>query len=230
MNITKEQWISIAKIVLAAILAIAAIFGYDLGVIQPREQALGNAVVVAVKPPVPLATLGPDSVQRYSTIQTNQLRVNNTEEHLGTETHSGASSFTGGVTANTLTTTLLVSQSVEFSGNATGAYFTGTVSMRAQDATVVNGLAAKYITSTNVISMSGATFTGPIKYGSASNVISGTTIAHGMGTTPTWCALTPSGHVTATYNVGALGAVSVTVYSLVEQNPPAVTMLWTCGK
>lgn len=40
MNITKDQWTSIARIILVALLAIAAVLGYDLGVVQPRELAM----------------------------------------------------------------------------------------------------------------------------------------------------------------------------------------------
>lgn len=41
------------------------------------------------------------------------------------------------------------------------------------------------------LSMSGVSFTGPIKYGTASTVISGTGISHGIGTTPTLFMIMP---------------------------------------
>lgn len=40
MNITKDQWTGIARTILIALLAICAIVGYDIGVIQPREAAI----------------------------------------------------------------------------------------------------------------------------------------------------------------------------------------------
>lgn len=40
MTISKTQWTGIARTILVALLAICAILGYDLGVVQPREQAI----------------------------------------------------------------------------------------------------------------------------------------------------------------------------------------------
>lgn len=42
MNITREQWMAIARIVLTALLAIGAVLGYDVGIIQPREASLAG--------------------------------------------------------------------------------------------------------------------------------------------------------------------------------------------
>lgn len=40
MNITKDQWSNIVRALLIAALTIAGIFGYDIAVIQPREEAI----------------------------------------------------------------------------------------------------------------------------------------------------------------------------------------------
>lgn len=39
MNVTKEQWLQIAKVVVTALLVIAGILGYDLGIVLPRTEA-----------------------------------------------------------------------------------------------------------------------------------------------------------------------------------------------
>jgi len=44
MEITKEKWISIAKIIITALLVIAGVLGYDLGIVEPRTLALVRAV------------------------------------------------------------------------------------------------------------------------------------------------------------------------------------------
>lgn len=45
MNVTKEQWLQIAKVVVTAILVIAGILGYDLGIVEPRTAAYVAAAV-----------------------------------------------------------------------------------------------------------------------------------------------------------------------------------------
>ena len=50
MNVTKEQWLSVVKIILVAVLAIASLLGYDLGIVEPRTQAYVNAVRPASAP------------------------------------------------------------------------------------------------------------------------------------------------------------------------------------
>lgn len=45
MNVTKEQWLQIAKVVVTALLVIAGILGYDLGIVLPRTEAYVAAAV-----------------------------------------------------------------------------------------------------------------------------------------------------------------------------------------
>lgn len=40
MNVTKDQWVLIARSILIAALAIASILGYDIAIVQPREAAI----------------------------------------------------------------------------------------------------------------------------------------------------------------------------------------------
>lgn len=87
---------------------------------------------------------------------------------------AGVTRFTSDVAMQNVT----VSQNATVSGNLVAA------SLYATNNTITN-VQSSYITATNVISMAGGTFTGPLHYGSASSVVSGTTIAHGFGTTPT---------------------------------------------
>lgn len=64
MKITKPQWILIARTILVALLAISAVLGYDIGVIQPRE-----ALIAARSQPL---TRG---VSHFSEIEADTLKA-----------------------------------------------------------------------------------------------------------------------------------------------------------
>jgi hypothetical protein len=65
---------------------------------------------------------------------------------------------------------------------------------------------------TGTLTMSGTQMSGPVRYGLVSGaVVSGTTIAHGIGTTPTMALLTSSLPLTTPMFVSAKGPVSITV-------------------
>lgn len=76
----------------------------------------------------------------------------------------------------------------------------------------------------------GSALSGPVAFGSASSVVTGTTIAHGLGTTPTAVLLTAGQPVTTTPLVLATGVTSITVGFLNTHNPPAMTVYWLAGK
>lgn len=100
--------------------------------------------------------------------------------------------------------------------------------------TVNNGLSTDYLTSTNPISMAGATFSGPIKYGTASTVISGSLIAHGFGVTPTVFLIQPATIQSAVYTQTLYGygcnTVSCTVGISQGDVVTFTTAQWTAGK
>lgn len=83
--------------------------------------------------------------------------------------------------------------------------------------------ASSYVTSTNVISMAGATFTGPIKYGTAAAYTSGAPISHGFAATPTMCLLIPARDVTSTLTITS------TMFSS-NRATVAEVIYWMCGK
>lgn len=107
-------------------------------------------------------------------------------------------------------------------GIAAGGASVGTFSSSGWTGNVVGNVSGTYITSTNVISMSGATFSGPVRYGKAPNYTSGSSIAHGFATTPTVCILWPA-EVTATLTITNAGFSSDTA---THANP----IYWMCGK
>ncbi len=96
--------------------------------------------------------LSPDAFTRFGSVEVNQLRVKNNEEHTGIETHSGTETHTGAatysgattindLTATTITATTLISQAVGF--NATGhtsiVSTTVTGPLTVTGATILNG-------------------------------------------------------------------------------------------
>lgn len=67
------------------------------------------------------------------------------------------------------------------------------------------------LTLTDTLTLESVAFSGPVTFGSASSCVDGTTIAHGLATTPTVVLLTPYSAVTATVYVKAADTVSITV-------------------
>lgn len=79
----------------------------------------------------------------------------------------------------------------------------------------------KVTASTGAVSISGASFTGPIKYGTSATYTSGTNISHGFTTTPTMCIFSPL-PVTATLTITSTGFSA----NWTNANP----VYWMCGK
>lgn len=69
---------------------------------------------------------------------------------------------------------------------------------------------------------------GPYRYGSASSVVSGTLIAHGLATTPTLVVLTAGQPITTPLFVTARNATSVTVG--INDGLTVGTVFWLAGK
>jgi hypothetical protein len=95
MNITKEQWIGIAKVIVVALLAISSLLGYDLGIVEPRTAAYANAVRAAM--PAPAAPAAPASGAQA--VEGRLLNVNATgitaSGYLGSATnwHRGSNPY-----------------------------------------------------------------------------------------------------------------------------------------
>jgi hypothetical protein len=110
-----------------------------------------------------------------------------------------------------------------------GAEARGTVELRdrinaREGIDVTNGAAIDALTLEGVVS------SGPVTFGSAASIVTGTTIAHGLGTTPTTVLLTAGQPVTTTPLVLAANTTSITVGFLNTHNPPAMTVYWLAGK
>jgi hypothetical protein len=151
---------------------------------------------------------------------TIDLAPTQTAKPLLIETSAGVAKFSvdpdglvyaaGGSTVPTLTggtgafTVSVTSPSVI---GGTGAY---TVAVTAPSIT------ASSVVSTAALNIGTVAFTGPFHAGLATNVVTGTTIAHTLGVTPTVCLITPSERgfgavVTGTAKIIALDAISFTV-------------------
>jgi hypothetical protein len=236
MNITRDQWIQIGKVMLVAVLAILAVFGYDLGVIQPRYADIVKTA------PEPVISQG------LGFIQFQNMRVNGQSAFVGAESHAGAATFV------TVTTTSLISQSVGFNATGSSAFLTTTLNgpvtlsgtaalvgaTTATGATALNGgltmdtsafsvadttgntVVSGTLNITSTLSQGGVSFTGPLKYGTAATYASGARIAHGFATTPTMCMLWPA-EITATLTITTTGFSSDTA---VHSTP----IMWMCGK
>ena len=182
-----------------------------------------------------------------------------TETHAGTETHSGDTTYTN-LTATTITVTSLISQSVGFSASGPTELVSTTVTgpLTTTGATILNGgltmdstaFSVANTTGNTVISgtlkvtdttnlvgaltLQGVAVSGPYRYGSATNVISGTGIAHGLATTPTiiflYPTLTTSG-ITQTFYVLSSNATTITIGLSEPGEITTTTRLdWLAGK
>jgi hypothetical protein len=75
---------------------------------------------------------------------------------------------------------------------------------------------------TGTLSQSGVSFSGPVKYGTASTYAAGTSLVHGFATTPTVCMLWPA-EVTATLTITTTGFSS-------DRSSGSNPVYWLCGK
>lgn len=115
----------------------------------------------------------------------------------GTASVAGAAALNGGITADTSAFSV-----ADTTGN-----------------TVISGT----LNVTSTLSLAGVSFTGPIKYGTASSYTSGAAITHSFATTPTACLLFPVRDVTSTLTLGA------TTFSS-DMATAAEPIYWFCGK
>lgn len=86
----------------------------------------------------------------------------------------------------------------------------------------------KDLTIDGAVTWGGAMVSGPYRYGVATSVISGTLIAHGLGTTPSVVLLTAGTPITTPLFVTARNAVSLTVG--VNGGVTVPTVFWLAGK
>ncbi len=181
---------------------------------------------------------------------TGTLSVTGASTLVGAVTGKSNATFTGDVQAKNITATGTLSVSgaatmisalnmsnavINNIGNAGTAFdasggltanngFTGTLHTAAQTTVTALGTLG-YLTVTNPISMAGATFTGPIKYGVATNYTSGAAITHGFALTPTVCGMLGSSVlVTATVSIAATTTFSFTT------GANGATIYWMCGQ
>jgi hypothetical protein len=208
MNLTENQKSLVVSFVAALAMLIAGLLGFNL-----------HATVA------PAAVPGGVGVESLSPTRFRALRVDDTLSVGGAETHAGTATFTGPLVA-----TSIVSQSVGF--NATGATTLVTTTINAPNPLQVNGNAqiTGTLNITNGLSISAVSFSGPVKFGKVTGVVTGTTIAHGLGVTPTSVLLTASGTVTTTPEVLATNTTSITVGFKPGENPDAMTVNWMAGK
>lgn len=85
----------------------------------------------------------------------------------------------------------------------------------------------------NVLTMTGTAFSGPIVYGTASNVVSGTVISHGVGTTPTVAflqAYTTSIEAAPVFVLSPAGLTSSVITVAITPTVASMTVYWWVGK
>lgn len=83
-----------------------------------------------------------------------------------------------------------------------------------------------------ILTYEDVTVSGPVRFGTASNVVTGTTIAHGIGTTPTSVILTPqyNGALTQSLYVMSTDATNITVGLESGSVVTVTTVNWLAGK
>jgi hypothetical protein len=122
----------------------------------------------------------------------------------------GTTNFSA-VAADSVTATNITATNI--SGATSGASMTASVSI-----------------STPLLYVEGVAASGPVRFGTASGVTTGTLIAHGLGTTPTAVILTvdtPAVTFTNTLGVGPTNATSFTVYI---PGGATVSLDWMAGR
>ena len=98
------------------------------------------------------------------------------------------------------------------------------------DISVTAGITFGGAITTDGLTLDSVRFSGPLTFGGASGVVSGTPIAHGLGVLPTAILVSASGIVTAHPMVLISDTVNFTVCFLTDQNPPAMEVYWMAGK
>lgn len=83
-------------------------------------------------------------------------------------------------------------------------------------------------TLTGALTLQGVAVSGPLRYGAATTVVSGTTIAHGLATTPTIALLTAGVPITTPLYITARDATSITVG--INDSVSVTTVFWAAGK
>ena len=82
---------------------------------------------------------------------------------------------------------------------------------------------------TGTFTLDSEAISGPFKYGKALSIAHLGTIAHGMGTTPSFALISPGTAITTGVYISAIGAVSLTIgLTAIEHSP--VTVYWFVGK
>jgi len=128
-----------------------------------------------------------------------------------TETHTAASALDGGAT-------------VGGGFGSTGCTISTVGALSCDGAATIGGAA----TITGTLTLAGAEMSGPVRFGSASTVVSGTLIAHGLATTPTVALLTAGATITTPLFVQATNATSITVG--INDEVSVTTVYWLAGK
>lgn len=159
------------------------------------------------------------------------LRVESTLTVDGAATVSGG--ITGDVTGD-ITGDITGDVTGDLTGDVTGdvtgdltGNVTGNLSGNITSNTIVTGNTSL----SGTLTLESVAFSGPVTFGSASNAISGTLIAHGLATTPTAVLLTPSiDTMTETVYVQASNATSFTVGLSAGSVATITTLYWLAGK
>lgn len=152
-----------------------------------------------------------------------ELQVGQRFYSQGTAEFTGAATFNGGLTGALTATQAILTRATVTTATVTAA----TLAQATVAAATLTEATATTATVTS-LALNGVTVSGPVRFGSATAVVSGTTIAHGLATTPTSVLLTAAGVVTTTPFVLATDATSITVGMLAEADP--MTVYWLAGK
>jgi hypothetical protein len=141
-----------------------------------------------------------------------------------------------GSTLNVASTTLItgaVTIGNLLTVNANGDFDSISVAGNA-DLTTINNTGVNPITInddlvvTGTLTLESSAFSGPLRFGSATAVVTGTTIAHGLTTTPTMAILTAGETITTPLFVLALNATNITVG--VNDALTVALIYWIAGK
>ena len=144
----------------------------------------------------------------------------------GPFTNNGNTSITGTLDVDGATT---LNSTLDVDGNISS----GTGAVTVTDAVYITSTLETVgnVTAGGTLTLESVAFSGPVRFGTASSVVSGTLIAHSLATTPTAILLTPQstgGYTTTVPYILASNATSFTVG--IADSVTIATLHWMAGK
>jgi hypothetical protein len=242
MMMTKNNKFSIAAVIMAALALVVALYAALFFTGVPEEEPVargyatlcrfesgGSKIVCASGGEIEVQSGGTLDVQSgasitlsgYVTSSVDSLIVNGTAIISDAATLSSTLTTAGAATVGSLTTAGAATM-----GSLTTAGAGSVGSLTVNGATVLSDA----VTLSSTLTLEEVAFSGPVRFGSAT-VVTGTSIAHGLGVTPTAVVISPlyDGALTQTFYVMSADNISITI-GLETGSITTTTVYWMAGR